>query len=112
LALDSFGYWDSKSGHAFLVVQPFFKITNCKNLLFSTNLFFQFYFFCTKSFCEVFNQKKKEKLVEYLLEKNTQNFSKILPNFLFGGKNNKICWGEKIHGSPRLELCVSSFVSK
>lgn len=56
--------------------------------------FFNF-FFGTKSFCEIFNQKKKENLVQYLLENNNNNNSKKFPNFLFGGKNNKICQGKK-----------------
>jgi hypothetical protein len=66
------------SGHAFWLYSLFLKITNCKNLLFSTNFFFQF-FFGTKSFCEVFNRKKKENLVEYLLEKKTHKL--FLQNF-------------------------------
>jgi hypothetical protein len=40
-------------------------------------------------------KKKKENLVEYLLEENKQFFSKILPNFFFlVGKTTKFVGGK------------------
>jgi hypothetical protein len=53
-------------------------------------------------------KKKKENLVEYLLEKNTKNFAQ----FSFWWEKQQNLSGEKIHVSSQLESCVSSFVSK
>jgi len=54
-------------------------------------------------------KKKKENLVEYLLEENKQFFSNFCPIFSFWWEKQQNLSGEKIHGSPQLELCVSSF---
>jgi hypothetical protein len=40
-------------------------------------------------------KRRKRKLGSIFARKKQKQNSKILPNFLFGGKNNKICQGKK-----------------